>query len=144
MTRAGLLGLYLTTGKLEKIARWPFMCNHVKLKLHKMYVVWLLTVKSGKLWTPLICLECYGVARKKPIRHAKLNCKNVIKLLLKPVSKNLVFKNLLGLRPFLYKNLFNLKFETGSYFLKSIINNNNNNNNNNKHLSKLGQVSYRI
>ena len=40
------------------------------------------------------------------------------------MTKNLVFKNLLGynlrVRPPLNKNLFNLKYETGSYFLNFI------------------------
>ena len=40
------------------------------------------------------------------------------------MTKNLVFKNLLGynlrVRPPLYKNLFSLKYETGSYFLNFI------------------------
>ena len=42
----------------------------------------------------------------------------------KTPSKKLIFINLLGLyfpiRHPLYKNLFSLKFETGSYFLKSL------------------------
>ena len=42
----------------------------------------------------------------------------------KPATKNLVFKNLLGsnlpVRPIYAENLFSLKFETGSCFLKSI------------------------
>ena len=37
----------------------------------------------------------------------------------KPATKNLLGKNLL-VRPPLNNNLFSLKFETGSYFLKSI------------------------
>ena len=41
-----------------------------------------------------------------------------------PATKNLDFKKLFGknlpVNPLLYTNLFSLKFETGSYFLKSV------------------------
>ena len=50
--------------------------------------------------------------------------KDTTKTRVLPEPKNRDFKNLLGynlpVRPPLYKNLFSLKFETGSYFLKSI------------------------
>ena len=40
----------------------------------------------------------------------------------KPVSKNVLGKNL-PVRPPLYKNMLSLKFETGSYFLKTFYKN---------------------
>ena len=47
---------------------------------------------------------------------------DTIKTRVLPATKNRNFKNLLGynlpVRPPLYKNLFSLKFETGSYFRK--------------------------
>ena len=42
------------------------------LKFPVILVEWIaLTVKPGKPWTPEIFLECYCVARKKPIRREK-------------------------------------------------------------------------
>ena len=43
---------------------------------------WMFTVKPGKLWTSEIFLECYCLAREKPIRHkkTKLQARTLISL----------------------------------------------------------------